>query len=411
MDLPPVDSDLLRVRVQDHPLRNRDWSNLQDDIARLIAKKLWFYPHHRKFAVACADWYRITKEVHGPFQQNSIVLLLPYNNESEICALYKLSDSRTYEFSLSVLDGKFIYGSSNGWVCLDDKDYSMKLINLLTMKQFELPYPSYALDFIGDRLNAPFIKADIMSKIAVSGSPLSSNDCIIAAIMSTFEELLICRLGDKSWNQIIIKESKLKSYNCGKFLNDVIFLQGKIYAINGGCALLIVDFDGSNYVARETFGPCYQAGDAIGHPSRCESCIEGLYMIRLYLAGCSGKLLAVRRLGKYFDDDGSFSTQYFELFEFEESKETWRMIHEIGGESLFVGQNESISVSATDIPGCRPNCIYFTDDFYRGQLEWEFGFLADNGVFCCQDGTVERFPISHPMERWMVPAMWCQLKI
>ncbi|KAJ4812382.1 F-box protein skip23 [Rhynchospora pubera] len=405
MNRPPMDSDL-----QNHPLSNRDWSKLQDDIARLIVNKLRFYPHHRKFAAACTDWYRITKEVHGPFQQNSVVLLLPYNNESDTCALYELSDSRTYEFRLSALHDKFIYGSSNGWVCLDDKDYNMSLINLLTMQQVELPYPTYALDFIGDRLDVPLIKSSIMNKIAVSGCPLSSNDCRVAAIMSAFDELLVCRLGDESWTPIIVKESKLKSHNCCKFLNDVIFFHGKIYAINSGRNLVIVDFDGPNYMARDTFGPGYQAGDAIGHPSRCESCIEGLYVLRLYLVDCSGKLLAVRRLGEYHPDD-SFSTQHFEVFEFEESNETWLLIHGLGEKSLFVGQNGSISVSATEIPGCRPNCIYFTDDYYRGQLEWEFGFRSDNGVFCCEDGTVERFPISHSMARWMVPAMWYQLKI
>ncbi|KAJ3706172.1 hypothetical protein LUZ61_009877 [Rhynchospora tenuis] len=411
MDPPPLDSDL-----QDQHLshRNRDWSKLQDDIARLIAKKLWFYPHHRKFAATCTNWYHLTKEVHGPFQQNSIILLLPYNNQSEMCTLYDLSDSRTYEFGLSVLRDKFIYGSSNGWVCLSDKDYNISLINLLSMQQFELPYPSYALDFISDMLHTPYIETEIMTKIAVSGSPLSSNDCIIAAIMSTFEELLVCRVGDKSWTPIRIKESKLKSIKCWQFLHDVIFFQGKIYAINGGCNLLIVDFDGSNYVARDTFGPSYQPGDSIGHPSRCEPCIEGLedlFALRLYLVECSGKLLAVRRLFDEHPADESFSTRYFELFEFEESKETWRMIHGLGERSLFVGQNGSISVSAMEIPGCRPNCIYFTDDFFRGQVDWEFGFRADNGVFCCEHGSIERFSISHSMARWLVPAMWCQLKL
>ncbi|KAJ3706186.1 hypothetical protein LUZ61_009891 [Rhynchospora tenuis] len=406
MDRDPVDLDLYSV-----PVRNRDWSKLQDDIARVIVKKLWFYPYHRKFAAACTDWYRITKEVHGPFQQNSIILLLPYNNESETCAMYTLSDSRTYEFHLGVLHDKFIYGSSNGWVCLDDKAYNMRLINLLTMQQFELPYPSYALDYISStQLDIPLINTEIMTKIVVSSSPSSSNDCIIAAIMSTFEELLVCRLGDKSWTPIIIRESKLKSNNCCQSLNDVIFFQGKIYAINSGRNLLIVDYDGSNYVAWDTFGPSYQEGDIIGQPSRDESCIEGLYMMRLYLVECSGKLLAVRRLGE-FHPDNSWSTQYFELFEFEESKETWRMICGLGEQSLFLGQNGSISVSAFEIPGCRPNCIYFTDDFYRGQFKWEFGFRADNGVFCCEDGNVERFSISHSMARWLVPAMWCQLKI
>jgi len=85
---------LLVVLWEDEKSRNRDWSKMEDDISRLISPKLWFFPHRCQFAAACKDWYRITKEVHGPSRETYVWMLLPYDNVKETCTLVlKLSHS------------------------------------------------------------------------------------------------------------------------------------------------------------------------------------------------------------------------------------------------------------------------------------------------------------------------------
>ncbi|KAJ4812362.1 F-box family protein [Rhynchospora pubera] len=402
----------------DHCLRNRDWSNMPDDVIRLLVKKLRFYPYHRKAAGACRDWYRITKEVHGSFKQNSIFLLLPYNNMTKTCAFYEIDGSKTYEFNLPKFHDKLVHGSSNGWVCVDDGNLNLSIINPLTGKEIELPYPSYAATEIevlirnqpADFFRDPYIRLSILTKFAVLGNPFSTTGFGFAAIMSSFNELFVCRLGDKDWTPIKVRDPDPSYYGTCRFLQDLLYFKGKLFAINSGQEVVIVDFDGSNCMARYVRGPNYQLGDRDGSPSRILSS-TGLDDLRYYLVESSGKLLAIRRLGEHISDLEGAKTLCFELFEFDECNETWNMIHGLGEQCVFLGQNASVSVSAVDIPGCRPNCIYFTEDFNNGYCECESQFQNDNGVFCLEDGTVEMFNISHSLSHWLSPSLWCQVNV
>ena len=40
----------------------------------------------------------------------------------------------------------------------------------------------------------------------------------------------------------------------------------------------------------------------------------------------------------------------------------WVKVHSLGDQALFVGDNSSVSLSASSFNGCKANCIYFTDD-------------------------------------------------
>jgi hypothetical protein len=121
---------------------------MTDDIIRLIiVGKLRFYPHYRKLAATCSDWQRITK-VHGPFQENSVSLVLPHNNETDACALYQISDSETYEFQFAKLHDKFVYGCSRGWLVVCDNNFVLSLINIMTRRRVDLPDISDLIYFL-----------------------------------------------------------------------------------------------------------------------------------------------------------------------------------------------------------------------------------------------------------------------
>lgn len=56
----------------------------------------------------------------------------------------------------------------------------------------------------------------------------------------------------------------------------------------------------------------------------------------------------------------------------------WELVEDLGEESLFLGDNQSICVKAFEYPGCKANHIYFTDDWCD---IWEDrGFGKDKGV-------------------------------
>lgn len=185
--------------------RNRNWSKLLEDLTHLIVGKVCFYPHYSKFAAACASWYKITKEVHSPFRQSSMSLVLPYNHETNKCPFYQIYDSKTYELNLPELRDKFFYGCSDGWLVVGDNNLGLSLINPITRRRIELPELSIAVQFLlqnsvdMDHMLDPFSRHFTLSKLVISESPSSSNDYRVAAILSSFQKLYVCQFGDKSW--------------------------------------------------------------------------------------------------------------------------------------------------------------------------------------------------------------------
>lgn len=114
--------------------------------------------------------------------------------------MYQISDSETYEFNLPELRGKLTYGCSNGWLAVGDNNFGLSLINLMTRQQVDLPKPYNMID--------------------------------------------------NSWYDLS------EEANCGpkihetcRFLNDVLFFGGMLYAIDTGQNVVIVGFDGPNYSA------------------------------------------------------------------------------------------------------------------------------------------------------------------
>lgn len=62
----------------------------------------------------------------------------------------------------------------------------------------------------------------------------------------------------------------------------------------------------------------------------------------------------------------------------------------LADEALFLGHGHSMSVKASDFPGCRPNSIYFTDDFLDFPPPYQPRGAIDIGVFNLEDEHVER---------------------
>lgn len=68
--------------------------------------------------------------------------------------------------------------------------------------------------------------------------------------------------------------------------------------------------------------------------------------------------------------------------DFEGVKGKWVEIKSLGEASLFLGDNSSISVLASNFAGCQPNCIYFTHD-EDGLLDTLFNIVSvcDLGIY------------------------------
>ncbi|KAJ3680213.1 hypothetical protein LUZ60_016491 [Juncus effusus] len=224
---------------------------------------------------------------------------------------------------------------------------------------------------------------------------------MVAAIVEDCDKIIICREGEKLWT--LAEDEYFEFPACPKpkhgQLDDMMFFEGNLYAINIFSMVTVVECGAPYFRAHYVRKP--RSGK-----------FKDWSILKRYLVVCSGNLLIVKKYAEELDENIQ-KICFFELFKFEKDTETWSRIYEIGDKALFLGQNGSISVSAAEIVGCRPNCIYFADDYYDGQRSeiGPVGYQTDNGVFCLDDNSVQIFHISHSVPFWEIPAMWLQQKI
>ncbi|CAK9142478.1 unnamed protein product [Ilex paraguariensis] len=114
----------------------------------------------------------------------------------------------------------------------------------------------------------------------------------------------------------------------------------------------------------------------------------------------TGELLLVqRKLIVDQSDHNQRITSRFKIFkpQFRPSGEADRVeVKNRGGDALFLGDKYSMAVLARDFPGCQPNSIYFTDDYFI-LFHNEFYKHDELGIFNIDDGKSERFcNLDHP---------------
>ncbi|KAL6136603.1 hypothetical protein ACLB2K_061898 [Fragaria x ananassa] len=128
------------------------------------------------------------------------------------------------------------------------------------------------------------------------------------------------------------------------------------------------------------------------------------YEKKVYLVQLKDKsIIMVHRV--LINENGKSVTKSFKLYQLTAEK-NWTRKRSLGDETLFVGGNSSISVTASDIEGCKPDSIYFVRDG-----EGSFGTRAwryDHGVYDVYMGTISQFPISDSnlMKKTRQPPIW-----
>ena len=87
----------------------------------------------------------------------------------------------------------------------------------------------------------------------------------------------------------------------------------------------------------------------------------------------------------------------------------WFEIESLGELALFLGDNSSISVLASNFPGCKPNCIYFTHD-EDGLISWD-DVITAIGVYNLEYKQMElhfggtTFSSKKGLPIWIVPTL------
>ncbi|KAJ8629400.1 hypothetical protein MRB53_022723 [Persea americana] len=105
---------------------------------------------------------------------------------------------------------------------------------------------------------------------------------------------------------------------------------------------------------------------------------------------------------------GRHETRHFEVFYFSLEEwtrdKTFKKLTKVESLGNRVGHSSSKIVIASQFPGLKGNCIYFTDNLMQGYYQSSDG-CCGSGVFNLEDGTIEELFTDrfHPM---MSPPIW-----
>ncbi|XP_043708185.1 F-box protein At2g26160-like [Telopea speciosissima] len=395
-----------------------DWSGLPEVLLELISSRLSLADLIR-FSCVCSSWRSITPpSLHGKLLPWLIVPSITRNRPRKrrignICdknlGIVSLSDPtrKVYELELPEAADRRICGSSAGWLVTVHANSEIQLLHPFTRAQIQLP----PLTAFPSRLPVPLHQGkefaghlrDYYIHKAIVGFCSSESEAIVMAIRKEDDQLAFCRPGkDLRWT---VFEGYLRRSH------DVIFYKEQFYTVKGSGRVFMVS-------GLEDASPQLTL---VGHRPTKPS-----YPSRLYLVESSGDLLMVYRfLDLYLyvdddddedvvvdsDDDGTepvrlpHRTVNFEVYKLDLGEGNWVEVDNLGDRAVFVGYNDSFSVSASEFPGCRGNCIYFTDDYFEGYNRQKHGAL-DMGIFDLGDGTVEPLVGRNQIHYFMPPLVW-----
>lgn len=370
-----------------------DWTQLLPELLETISKRIKVYADYIHCRAVCRNWRSSISGTpyHLPPQLPWLMLPQSQSNKSHR-AFFDLSTNNYHFLNLPEASHlKRHCGSSHGWLILLDDSPLVLLINPLTRAKSTLPslssFPNvvgfnysnigqeYALqNSSGGRYTCSLrqMRDGFIKKVALSSSPLKAINFTAIAILNQTGDLAYCSNRSQSWTII---------ENARSFCEDVIYLNGFFYAVNKSGQIAVCDLTG--YSPEVSF---------IETPSQAGGDMQ-------YLVSSADELLLVTRyLDLEFQDDHPFMQQYilyrtirFEVFRLDRSGPRWVRVRNLGDKVLFIGENSSLSLSATDFSGCIGNCIYHTDDYSETNYDGHFR-EHDLGIFKLWDGSIEALP-------------------
>ncbi|XP_034675006.1 F-box protein SKIP23-like [Vitis riparia] len=381
-----------------------DWSQLHPELLDFIAKKFKIYTDYVRFRAVCHNWRASVPKTPHHLPTQLPWLMLPQSQPHHTHRPF---------FSLSLNKFHFLHlpeashrrrrrGSSHGWLLILDEAPEIFLLNPLTRSKVHLPplstFPNvvrfnfadvgreYALRTSSGNVYTRSLKKmrdSFIKKTILSSSPANGSDFIAVVILNQTGDLALCRKSDDSWTFL----EDAQSYS-----EDVIFHRGLFYAVNKYGSIAVCDVSGSSPRVSIIEMPQQFGGDL------------------QYLVESGEELLLVTRyLDLTYDvepDQTSliYRTTRFQVCRLDSKAPRWEVVSSLGDRALFLGENLSLSLSSVDFPGCKGNCIYYTDDYSEDNYDG-IGGEQDLGIFNLEDGSIEPLPCSHFRIRWP-PPLW-----
>ncbi|PIA52188.1 hypothetical protein AQUCO_01000221v1 [Aquilegia coerulea] len=372
-------------------------SDLEQDIDWL---ELPDHGDYIRFSAVSHVWHSVAiQNRHLTLARKPPLLMLAteLNNDDQTHSFYSLTENKVVDFCLQVPHNLYMRGSSHGWLAMVSNNWEITLYNpfLSVNNKIQLP-PATAfeprIDNDGDSVTVidfdDYMK--FVSKVVLSDNPASNPNYVVMAIYGDYCLLAFYKPGDKAWTSI---DSKLI------FIEDVIYYDDQFYFVDHKGNVFSCDLN-QPQPRVSTVSPVLQGAD------------------KRYLVESCGELWQVSRYTIFPDENDinwesdnpmDYRNAKFDVFKLDRVAVEWIKMDNLQGCVFFLGDNSSYSVWGSDCPECKPNSIYYTDDYYEGyHLELKNGLGPhDMGVFNLQEGTHEpHYPTNSKM---LIPApIWIE---
>ncbi|XLU59182.1 hypothetical protein S245_053830 [Arachis hypogaea] len=397
------------------------WADINEDLFKEISKRFHAYDDYIRLRLVCKEWS--LKHPKIPNGNKIPWLLLPdetvknYSYEDEeihhlmqlgaaddetldTCAL---EEKDIYHIMLSEMQSynKFIRGSGHGWLIVQSiSDGTIQMLNPFTNRSLDLPPVSTLptiIDFQPDNHGDEYTMWDFrdiritldrdrthrfqVEKVIINSSPEHDIENFMAVVIfGPNQRLAFYKPGNMRWVEFPTRD---------KEFNDVIFFQGKIYAINN---------DGQLY----EFDTNTRTGLKGGiHETRPPSEIPVGPLRLKYLIGCTnGSLLMLTRyvdlpLGK------ELGTSKFDIHELKRNGKEWSTLDNLGDYILVIGYNSSVQISVPFLS--KGNQIWFTNNQMELQSSFYDPVAQDIGIFDLDHGNFQRVLLD---VKFFCPPVW-----
>ncbi|PIA28121.1 hypothetical protein AQUCO_07200032v1 [Aquilegia coerulea] len=313
-----------------------NWSELPEELLRIIAEKIIFSHDFIRFGAVCHQWRSVTLTFDkGPRTRTRQTFFIPFENR--ICHI-NLPEAR----------GCHCWGSPYGWLITFGFDQQFHLLNPLTRVRLPLPPQSTFQDSLFTDTTPGVNRMCCVSKAFIVSTSddnvvVHVDDLLVLLTIGQYGNFVFARPGDKSWSVIQITGR-------GN-VRDFIHFNGQFYGVDELGNLKVCDFSGP----RPVFF------DFANHPEYARGC-EGYYLVEL-----GGDLHMVIR---FYDPtpveippkefQHFYKSVFFDILKFDFCTCKWETL---GDHAIFIGSNTTFGFKASDYPACKPDCIYFTDDY------------------------------------------------
>ncbi|KAK9931294.1 hypothetical protein M0R45_018573 [Rubus argutus] len=395
------------------------WSELPTDLLELIFIKL-LYIDATRFRAVCPLWKNAVNFNSIP---RNPWLMLPSSQENNVNSRRFFNPEDRSFYTMKNIFRTFRHpccvGSSHGWLVLLDRKAVAHIFNPLTRVSIQLPEIGTLVGLPNSfdvEVNAVHKRyRDLNCKAVLSSDP-SHNQNFVAAVIFKQQKskLAFCKQGYKSWIELSNDQRK----HLWQYYSDVIFHNDdQLSAIlHEGSHGLSVDIWYLNQTPSLMKTIMLQPQLMVGRE------YHGNFR-RTYLVESLGELLfVVRTIGNSYENKNfRYRTKDFYIFKMNRWNSQLEKVECLHDRALFLGGNQSMSLSTRSFTEIKDNSIYFTDDHWSGMnLNYyyyhgteEDGYIHygghDLGVYNLEDRAVKPFDqidqehIINPPPFWILP--------